>query len=187
MHTVESNPELFRTEEWTPPKGARVASWIAIAAGSFLGASFFGGSGGYTAWELTFMALLFGCVFAGRSLQGVLLRRGGATTTTRWLESNAAQVFGSIEIQGSKVERAHFAAAGIAPTALLGVLAVGYLAVVPRETAGIVAMVILGAVLGGTLKQVAYAALVLRRPRGTLVEELEGGALRFHEPVVGRP
>lgn len=89
-----------------------------------------------------------------------------------------------IETQGSRVERAHFAA-GLAPTALL-LLVAGYLAVVPQGAAGVVVMGLLGTVLGGSLKQLAYAALVLRRPRGTLVEELESGALRFHEPAVAR-
>ena len=185
--TVESNPEeLFRVEEWSPPKGTGTASWAAIVAGSSLGPFISGFSGLSLDVEFSLLVLFMVCAFAALSLQILILRRGGASTRIQWFDSNILRVFGPIEIEVSKVEREHFAAAGMVPTALFLLLLVGSLAVVPEEASGFVLTTLLGAALGGSIKELAYSVLALKRPRGTLVEELEGGAVRFYKPTFPR-
>lgn len=186
MRTVESHPELFRTEEWSPPKGTKTASWIAVMAGAFFGPFVSDLSGFSFAEEMPFLVLLVACTFAALALQVLVLRSGGVQTRLRWSDSNVMRVFGPIEIEGSKVERVHFAAAAVLPTALLLMLLAGYLVVVPEDAVGIAAAALLGAGFGMSLKQLVYAARALRRPQGTIIEELEGGAVRFHEPTFTR-
>lgn len=186
MRTVERHPELFRTEEWSPPRGTRTASWIAVMAGAFFGPLVSDFSGFSFAEELPFLLLLAACTFAAVALQVMVLRRGGAQTRLRWSDSNVMRVFGPLEIEGGKVERAHFAAAAVLPTVLLLMLFAGYLMAVPEDAAGIAAVALLGAGFGMSLKQLVYAALALRRPPGTLIEELEGGTVRFHRPTFAR-
>lgn len=184
--SVESHPELFRTEEWSLPRGTRTATWIAITAGAFFGPLISDLSGLSMGEELPFMALFVVFAFAACFLQALVLRRGGAKTEMRWFESNVLRIFVPIESQG-KVERSHFAAAGAIPTVLLLLLLAGYLAVVPHDALGLAVTVLAGAGSVASVKELFYTALALRRPQGTLVEELEGGAVRFHEPTFPRP
>lgn len=185
MHTAHSNPELFRTEVWSPPKGAKAASWTAIMAGAALGPLISGLLGLSMARELPFSTLLLAGLIGALLLQILVLRRGGATTKLRWSNSNVMRIFGPIEIHGT-IERAHFVVAAVLPTALLLLLLAGYLAVASQNAVGIAATVLIGAGLGVVLKQLLYAALALKRPRGTLIEELDEGAVRFHEPTSAR-
>lgn len=186
MRTVESHPELFRTEEWSPPKYTGTACWISVMGGAFFGPFVSDLSGLSMGEELPFLVLFLVCVFAGCFLQVAVLRRGGASTRMMWFDSNVLRIFGPIQIEGSKVERAHFAAAAAIPTVLLLVLLAGYLLVVPHDALGLAVTMLAGAGFVASLKELFYTALALRRPRGTLVEELEGGAVRFHEPTFVR-
>ena len=185
--TVESNPELFRVEEWSPPKGTGTAGWVAIAAGGFLGSFFSGFSDLPIGVEFFFVAVFMVCAFAALALQILVLRRGGASTRLRWSDSNILRVFGPIEIEeDSKVERGHFAAAGIIPPVLFLLLLAGSFMAGPEEASGFALATLLGAALGGSIKELVYSALTLKRPRGTLVEELGGGAVRFYKPTFPR-
>ena len=139
-------------------------------AGSSLGPFISGFSGLSLDVEFSLLVLFIVCAFAALSLQVLILRRGGASTRIQWLDSNILRVFGPIEIEGSKVEREHFAAAGMVPTALFLLLLVGSLAVVPEEVSGFALTTLLGAALGGSIKELAYSALALKRPRGSRIK-----------------
>lgn len=140
-----------------------------------------------TDWLLVFPILLF-WIFGLPLTQYLLMRRLSKVRPKLGIELVGSPIFSTHKSKGYRFKKRDFALICAVPflTAwilfpLLAILA--YLAVAQLKDPGILVLLVT-LPMSVSVTFLWYPLLALLKPRGTLVEELEGGGVRFYEPVI---
>ena len=147
-----------------------------------------GGDSG-TDWLLIFPVMLF-WIFGMPLTQYLLMRHLSGVHPKLGIELFGVPVFGMLKAGGHRFERKDFALICAVPFLTAWVLfpllvSLAYLTVAQLRDPG--TLILLFALpMSVSVTFLWYPLLALLKPRGTLVEELEGGGVRFYEPVNGK-
>jgi hypothetical protein len=112
-------------------------------------------------------------------IHGWTMRRFGARPTYGWGAVGGLPGYLFCTAHSHRFSRLQFAAIALAPALVISL--VGALAIATLPWSGWL-VVPLGFHFGGCVGDIWAVALVLRKPRGTLIEDLESG-VRFHVPI----
>ena len=191
---VVSESDGFRTEEHRHSFVFTTLQILGMSAITFVLLPFSnryfsnGGDSG-TDWLLIIPVMLF-WIFGMPLIQYLLMRRLSGVRPKLEIELIGVPVFGILKARGRRFERKDFALICAVPFLTAWVLfpllaSLAYLAVAQLRDPG--TLILLFALpMSVSVTFLWYPLLALLKPRGTLVEGLEGGGVRFYEPVNGK-
>ena len=185
----------FRTEEHRRSFVLQAVQSLCMAAVMALALIvfplYFPNSGDESGMPWLLLALVMSFWILGVPLtQYLLMRRLSGIRPKLGIELYGVPVFGIIKTRGHRFEKSDFALICAVPVLEAWLLAplclvLAYL-VVGQFVGTAFTVLLIGMPMSVSVVFFWYTLLALLKPRGTLVEELEGGGVRFYEPVTGK-
>lgn len=172
----------YRTQEYEPGDRFTTVYWVfavLVVSGGFLvmATTEYVEASSYLPW-FWLASTIVGALVVPPLIQYVMLRQSGVQTTRKpWTAHNRVPyLFRWWNPEGRGLTKGQFVAAMGVPALVVWIILISYAIAEPISAGAI------GLGLANFIGNFWYSALVLTKPRGTLIEEFEGG-LRFHMPA----